>query len=254
MNAKLISVLLVGLCFGVAAGCSSRPSESEGRKTVQTKVEKEAAGRIRLISFVKTNGQAAEVQGVKIYRMSYELEIEFTEGCKWFHHPGFPLSMRTEPVKALQGWDRFGEDMRPDRAGEIVKAGDRRKLAGELVFEKTEEGWRTGAEIAAPSSIAATSPTLPAPPSLPPPLTPEQERQIKNNLRQLSAAADQVRLEKSFGGTGPVVITYADLVGPDKFVRKVESVVGENYSLIRFDSGALSVTTPRGELVRLGSN
>ena len=56
-----------------------------------------------------------------------------------------------------------------------------------------------------------------------------QEKVILNNLRMLSAAADQYYLE-----TGKTSATLADLVGPTKYVRSLQSVTGENYAQLRF--------------------
>jgi type IV pilus assembly protein PilA len=59
-----------------------------------------------------------------------------------------------------------------------------------------------------------------------------QEKAVLNNLRQLAAAADQYYLEH-----GVTTATYTDLVGPDKYVKTVTSVAGENYHLLRFQAG-----------------
>jgi hypothetical protein len=77
------------------------------------------------------------------------------------------------------------------------------------------------------------------------PLTSKQAREIKANLRQLSAAADQYYLE-----TGTLKTTYAELVAPTKYVKQVKSVVGEDYAAVQFEYGKpLVVTTPKGEKV-----
>jgi hypothetical protein len=70
-----------------------------------------------------------------------------------------------------------------------------------------------------------------------------QDATIENNLRQLSAAADQYYLE-----TGRNTATYDDLVGPDKFIREdLESVAGESYREIEFEAGQpVFVTTADG--------
>ncbi|WP_199226824.1 hypothetical protein [Opitutus sp. ER46] len=59
-----------------------------------------------------------------------------------------------------------------------------------------------------------------------------QDKAVLNNLRQLSSAADQYYLE-----TGKTTATYDDLVGPDKYVRQLHSVAGEDYRQLRFESG-----------------
>lgn len=71
------------------------------------------------------------------------------------------------------------------------------------------------------------------------------ERAITNNLRQLGAAADQFYLEN-----GKVSASYDDLVGPNKYVKSMTPVDGENYRTIQFAQGKpLSVTTAGGYTV-----
>ncbi len=59
-----------------------------------------------------------------------------------------------------------------------------------------------------------------------------QDKTIQNNLRQLGAAAEQYYLE-----TGNTSATYDDLVGPDRFIRALKPVAGENYRSILFKQG-----------------
>ncbi|HTZ20731.1 MAG TPA: hypothetical protein VMC06_07605 [Opitutaceae bacterium] len=75
-----------------------------------------------------------------------------------------------------------------------------------------------------------------------------QDKAITNNLRQLSAAADQYYLEKGVDST-----TYSQLVGPDKYVKQIIPVAGENYRMLRFKQGQpLSVRTGDGRVIRYG--
>jgi hypothetical protein len=71
-----------------------------------------------------------------------------------------------------------------------------------------------------------------------------QEKAVTNNLRQLSAAADQFRFNN--GGKNPV---YGDLVGPGKLIRALVPVAGENYHTLRFAPGPLSIRLPTGVTV-----
>jgi len=69
-----------------------------------------------------------------------------------------------------------------------------------------------------------------------------QAMAITNNLRMLAAAADQHYLEKRVN-----TATYDDLVGPDKYVKAVVSVAGEDYRQIVFAQGRrLTVHLPDG--------
>ncbi|HEY1107614.1 MAG TPA: hypothetical protein VGE76_03240 [Opitutaceae bacterium] len=72
-----------------------------------------------------------------------------------------------------------------------------------------------------------------------------QERAVINNLRQLSAAADQYFLEN-----GKFTATYNDLVGPTKYVKAITPVAGENYRALRFEQGKpLTVRMRNGKAV-----
>ncbi|HEY8991967.1 MAG TPA: hypothetical protein VIM46_08320 [Luteolibacter sp.] len=77
--------------------------------------------------------------------------------------------------------------------------------------------------------------------------TVSQEKAIINNLRQLDAAAQQFMLE-----TGTPTATYAQLVGPDKYIRTLTPVDGEDYTklVIREADTQLVVTTKSGKVVR----
>src|ERR1039457_2533982 len=84
LNIKKCSVffLFVSSAF-IFAGCSSKPSEGDGKQAVQNQINQDAQGRIKLVEFHKTNGQMAEINAVKIYSLAFGAEIEFTEDCKW---------------------------------------------------------------------------------------------------------------------------------------------------------------------------
>ena len=53
-----------------------------------------------------------------------------------------------------------------------------------------------------------------------------------NNLRQLAAAAEQHYVE-----TGTTTATYDQLVGPQRYIKVLNSVAGENYRALRFQQG-----------------
>jgi type IV pilus assembly protein PilA len=75
--------------------------------------------------------------------------------------------------------------------------------------------------------------------------TASQEKAVLNNLRMLSAAADQYYLEN-----GKAEATLDDLVGPDKFIKVLQPVAGEDYSTLVFKQGeALSVQLSDGRTI-----
>jgi len=65
---------------------------------------------------------------------------------------------------------------------------------------------------------------------------------VLNNLRQLSAAADQFYLEN-----GKTRTTYDELVGETKYVKRIVAADGESYRQLVFEQGRpLAVTTASG--------
>jgi type IV pilus assembly protein PilA len=75
--------------------------------------------------------------------------------------------------------------------------------------------------------------------------TASQDKAVLNNLRMLSAAADQHYLE-----TGTNSATYDQLVGPTKYVKVLNPVAGENYRALRFKQGEpLKVRLGNGRMV-----
>jgi len=75
-----------------------------------------------------------------------------------------------------------------------------------------------------------------------------QEKTIQNNLRQFSAAGQQYIME-----TSKNMATYADIVGPDKYIRELQPVAGENYKLlvVHESDHSLSVRTAAGKVIRI---
>jgi hypothetical protein len=72
-----------------------------------------------------------------------------------------------------------------------------------------------------------------------------QAAAIQNNLRMLAAAADQFYLDH-----GVDTATYDDLVGPDKLVKAIVPVEGEDYHALDFRKGAsLYLKMPDGRIV-----
>ncbi len=73
-----------------------------------------------------------------------------------------------------------------------------------------------------------------------------QDKTVLNNLRMLDAAADQYYLEKNTTSA-----IYDDLVGPDKYVKGVTSVAGEDYSTLIFKQGVpLRVRLKSGKIIQ----
>ena len=79
-------------------------------------------------------------------------------------------------------------------------------------------------------------------------LTPrELKKSILNNLRQVDAARKQYKLENN--GSDPATVEV--LVGDNGYIRRLQTVGGEDYSGVSMAAGqVLSVTTPDGTVVK----
>ncbi|HEU5080342.1 MAG TPA: hypothetical protein VFT72_14115 [Opitutaceae bacterium] len=76
--------------------------------------------------------------------------------------------------------------------------------------------------------------------------TNSQQKTVQNNLRQFEAAAQQYMLE-----TSKPMATYEDLVGPDKYIKTLKPVAGEDYTqlVVHADDEDLSIELADGKVV-----
>jgi hypothetical protein len=119
-------------------GCSSGPSSSTGVKFLRQRINNQSKGRIKLVSFSKTNGQEMAPMGVPSYKLDYEAEIEFLEDCRWGTASGSDWRgdfyvFEPEPGPGFSG------DLYPPfrRAAKDTHT----KVTASLIFQKTEAGW-----------------------------------------------------------------------------------------------------------------
>lgn len=142
---------LAGLVSGLLIGCSGGlPSAADGEKFIREKIHNESEGRIRLISFNKTNGQNREVSGVRVYSLEYESTLEFIEECGWLTGEVLDRSFKSfQTGKA--------------RRGLPMERGQRQSIFGAIVFEMTEKGWRpVSTEMRLGQTPEGVDPTAPA--------------------------------------------------------------------------------------------
>ncbi|MEK6676267.1 MAG: hypothetical protein AABZ47_11520 [Planctomycetota bacterium] len=137
ISQKHILSLLGGILAATFAGCSGQPAATAGEKLIRDKIQDQAEGRIKLVSFRKTNGQTREAFGMQEYVMEWEGEIEFLQDCRWG-----PF------VYGTYTWSGdFHTDISTSRIGfggrlDDARMGQKVRLTGSLTFRKTEKGWR----------------------------------------------------------------------------------------------------------------
>jgi hypothetical protein len=134
---RLLAVSAVFAGLLAFAGCSSsfaNPSASDAQKVLETKIQNESQGRIKLVSLQKTNGQTRQIEGVNVYHLEYQADIEFTANCKWVKSFDGSLSLRTTPPPANALMD--------SDPGPVMQAGQLQTINSAVDFEKTENGWQ----------------------------------------------------------------------------------------------------------------
>jgi hypothetical protein len=139
----IVNVFAITLLFSLL-GCSSGPSSSEAEEFVRGKIDKQSQGRIKLVSFSKTNGLEATPNGVRTYQLDYEADIEFADDCRWgtqdaFGHWRGDFSVFPHDPPPDYGYGPMPVLYPPFR--EATK-GSRTKVQGSVIFQKTEAGWR----------------------------------------------------------------------------------------------------------------
>lgn len=113
--------ILILLFILILVGCSSNPSENNGKDVALNIIKKSNSEQyIKLVSFNKTNATEMEVSGQKIYKMDFEAEVEIIKEATY--GGGFKASS-------------------PSRWFYPKNVGYRNKFKDVLVFQKTEKGW-----------------------------------------------------------------------------------------------------------------
>ena len=120
------------------AGCGVPLSQSTGQKMLENQIQNQSNGKIKLLSFSKTNGKGDDAY----YQVEYEAEIEFLANGAWESGGG----MSSSPTFGFST-QQLGGGATAQLLGAVVGAqnvsqGQRTKVKGVLRFEKTEKGWR----------------------------------------------------------------------------------------------------------------
>jgi len=137
---RIVVGLAVALNVIFSSACSSTPSTSAAEEFIRDRIKQQSEDKIRLISFQKTNGQEMAPNGVPLYALEYEAEIEFLERCRWGTKNDFDGKWRGDfavfPPRDEPGF--FGGAFYP--FGDAEK-GSRTKVQAFVLFQKTEQGW-----------------------------------------------------------------------------------------------------------------
>jgi LysM repeat protein len=151
----------------------------------------------------------------------------------------------TDPATKDTQWVETGEDFKGYSVGRydakeeavFVKKGGR-EIRLPLVASKITTGASSALPVA--GTAAATTPTNPA--------ATAAANAVRANLRQLAMLARQYQQQR-----GVTSVSVSDLVGPDKVIKELTPIAGENYSSVTFgpNVSSVSVTMADGNVVSL---
>ncbi len=134
LNNFAFSVLVAALLVG----CSGPPSENTGRKVVERQIQTQSNGKIKLVSFKKSNGMGDD----HFYQLEYEAEIEFLADGAWARGTPMDSSASFEFSTQAVGNTPTAQMMGAAFGAANVHRGQRETIKSALRFEKTENGWR----------------------------------------------------------------------------------------------------------------
>ena len=123
------------------------PTEADAQKVIEQRIQKESGGRIKILSVKKTDGTKMEHFGVPMYAMDYVLQIEFLESCRWldhsYHSHADAIGFETTKEIKVKDNDFFNALNREANPGTNVEKGDTSEIKGQMIFQKSEKGWRS---------------------------------------------------------------------------------------------------------------
>lgn len=113
------------------------------------KIRDQSKGLLRLVKFTKTNGQMANVNGVKVYTMDCSMETLAVQACAL---TGVSLgnwdgSFGALPAKQNAGMEEFNPFSGAYGGYKKLARGERQVFTTKLTFELTERGWRTEGQL-----------------------------------------------------------------------------------------------------------
>lgn len=135
------------------SGNKLKPSAFDIQSTLQSKIQEESGGQIRLISFKEAGAPwVRERDGEKIYGVSYDAEIEFAQPGMWTGS----LGGKALSFKSVKLEEAITPPVVRSNSFVVVSGkGERFAFAGYMLYAPKENGWvPTGFGIAAPEKVS----------------------------------------------------------------------------------------------------
>lgn len=132
------------LWASLSSGCGSdRPAPAAAEDAVRAAITGPKADRLRLVEFRKTDGQAKEIMGVRVYELEFFAGVDVLEDLLYEASDHSLKASESAPtLGTVQGgfsWDAWFNTAVSGR--EMVYQGDRVALNGTVGFERKESGW-----------------------------------------------------------------------------------------------------------------
>lgn len=160
-------ILIAVLCGGVCA-CSDRPSDGDARSALSSHLDGGQPTRLEIATLSKTDGQSAEIGGVKGYTMSFTATVRFAQDAFWLRGDESGLSGTTSSSLHTFASSARHPGCPNDQSCFILgpsptraRQGDLVNLSGTMTFDKTERGWRSG-HVSFETTLAAQAEGAPS--------------------------------------------------------------------------------------------
>ena len=133
------------------------PAVSSAQTILAGMIQTESDDRIKLIDFMKTDGQSKTVDGVDVYTFEFQAVMEAQDECWWKLG-----QIRTMAVYYQKdgAWWRGGTNLSQARSSynpggdpdvNHLRKGEKLTFNGSLTLERTESGWHERARVCEPS-------------------------------------------------------------------------------------------------------
>lgn len=141
MSRNILAFVVVQVLF--VTGCGpSRPTPAAGEEALKAGIREERPNMLKLVNFQKADGQAREIQGVKVYVLDFTANVQVLDDqmCE-SSNQSIKASVAGPALNDGRGfrWDAFFNTAVSGRR--MVYQGDQFKLVGQVTFERKESGW-----------------------------------------------------------------------------------------------------------------
>jgi hypothetical protein len=257
-------LLILLLSPELACGLGT-PSAADGESAIRAAINNESAGRIKLVSFKKTDAVEGELMGFKIYGLEFQIEIEFLENCRWVDYGlgGTGPTLHTAkltPKNSNNSLTQFNENLQ--NPGTDVTRGQHVNVAGTVRYVKKESGWvldevRLSQVVSAGDNSSPRSATeaTPSAPSEATASTTRQEAIIASRAARSRAAFEKLTATLPDAGLFPKHVTEFALPYDKVWEAASQALAQQKETILRSEkeNGVLMTDLTRHSLIGIPS-